>query len=180
MNGLFKEKESGVSPVIGVMLMIVVTVIIAAVVSGFASGVTDTSTDVPIASFDFKIYSNHIYASTGDINGGSPMITGTMKGGEAIDTSDLKMVFYWEDDDGTIHKHTYSTGAAGGGFASHSGPSSSGRFGDDGFYWHAGDQFNGFPIYVMGTGVTRGEKFEINIIHEPTNTVIWSDEVTVI
>ena len=62
MNCSFQESESGVSPVIGVMLMLVVTIIIAAVVSAFAGGVTDTSTDVPIAAFEFKIYKQFIQA----------------------------------------------------------------------------------------------------------------------
>ncbi len=43
--------EDAVSPVIGVMLMIVVTVIIAAVVSGFAGGMTSSESKVPNAAF---------------------------------------------------------------------------------------------------------------------------------
>ncbi|MGI6502806.1 MAG: type IV pilin N-terminal domain-containing protein [Candidatus Methanoculleus thermohydrogenotrophicum] len=41
--------ESAVSPVIGVMLMLVVTIIIAAVVSAFAGGMTGTETNAPQA-----------------------------------------------------------------------------------------------------------------------------------
>jgi len=43
--------EDAVSPVIGVMLMIVVTIIIAAVVSGFAGGMTSSESKVPNAAF---------------------------------------------------------------------------------------------------------------------------------
>lgn len=43
--------EDAVSPVIGVMLMIVVTIIIAAVVSGFAGGMTTSESKVPNAAF---------------------------------------------------------------------------------------------------------------------------------
>ncbi|WP_052418777.1 type IV pilin N-terminal domain-containing protein [Methanolacinia paynteri] len=43
--------EDAVSPVIGVMLMIVVTIIIAAVVSGFAGGMSSTESKVPNAAF---------------------------------------------------------------------------------------------------------------------------------
>lgn len=39
---IFKTKEEAISPVIGIMLMLVVTVIIAAVVSGFAGGLIQT------------------------------------------------------------------------------------------------------------------------------------------
>lgn len=178
MNGSLGNNESGVSPVIGVMLMIVVTVIIAAVVSSFAGGLTDTSTDVPIASFDFKVYEKFIHATTGD-SSGTPKVVANMKSGEAIDTSDLKIVSYWEDDDGNIHSHTF-TGGKYAGFGSTSGPFSSPMFGCEGAYWHTGDQYVGSPSDVLGKTVVRGEMVEIQMVHEPTNTVIWSDEVTVI
>ena len=45
------KNEDAVSPVIGVMLMIVVTIIIAAVVSGFAGGMSSTESKVPNAAF---------------------------------------------------------------------------------------------------------------------------------
>jgi len=45
------RNEDAVSPVIGVMLMIVVTIIIAAVVSGFAGGMTSSESKVPNAAF---------------------------------------------------------------------------------------------------------------------------------
>ncbi|MBP2133473.1 FlaG/FlaF family flagellin (archaellin) [Methanomicrobium sp. W14] len=44
-------EEDAVSPVIGVMLMIVVTIIIAAVVSAFAGGMSATEDKVPTAAF---------------------------------------------------------------------------------------------------------------------------------
>ncbi|KAF1076429.1 type IV pilin [Methanogenium sp. MK-MG] len=47
---MITEKEDAVSPVIGVMLMIVVTVIIAAVVSGFAGGYSDSDRKAPTAA----------------------------------------------------------------------------------------------------------------------------------
>jgi hypothetical protein len=43
-------KEHAVSPVVGVMLMLVVTIIIAAVVSGFAGGMAKGQTKVPTAT----------------------------------------------------------------------------------------------------------------------------------
>jgi len=42
-----KMNNEGVSPVIGVMLMLVVTIVIAAVVSGFAGGMADEQEKVP-------------------------------------------------------------------------------------------------------------------------------------
>lgn len=48
------KKEDAVSPVIGVMLMIVVTVIVAAVVSGFAGGFADDDRKAPTAVISCK------------------------------------------------------------------------------------------------------------------------------
>lgn len=42
-------KENAVSPVVGVMLMLVVTIIIAAVVSSFAGGLADSTEKTPVA-----------------------------------------------------------------------------------------------------------------------------------
>ncbi|WP_067050636.1 type IV pilin N-terminal domain-containing protein [Methanofollis ethanolicus] len=51
MKRIAMMNEDAVSPVIGVMLMIVVTVIIAAVVSGYAGGMTSSESKVPNAAF---------------------------------------------------------------------------------------------------------------------------------
>lgn len=47
MNNKSKHSESAVSPVVGVMLMLVVTIIIAAVVAAFAGGLAETSSTAP-------------------------------------------------------------------------------------------------------------------------------------
>ena len=50
-----KKRDDAVSPVIGVMLMLVVTIIIAAVISGFAGGLVTSQTAAPSASFDVSL-----------------------------------------------------------------------------------------------------------------------------
>ncbi|MDD3574688.1 MAG: type IV pilin N-terminal domain-containing protein [Methanospirillum sp.] len=50
-----KTKDSAVSPVIAVMLMLVVTIIIAAVVSGFAGGLIGDAKKAPSVAMDVKI-----------------------------------------------------------------------------------------------------------------------------
>ncbi|WP_052418779.1 type IV pilin [Methanolacinia paynteri] len=52
--------EDAVSPVIGVMLMIVVTVIIAAVVSGFAGGYSDEDRKAPTAVISCRATDNKL------------------------------------------------------------------------------------------------------------------------
>jgi hypothetical protein len=50
-----RNKDDAVSPVIGVMLMLVVTIIIAGVVTAFTTGIVDTASVAPNAYFDVKI-----------------------------------------------------------------------------------------------------------------------------
>ncbi len=92
-NALFeaKERESAVSPVVGVMLMLVVTIIIAATVSAFAGGLVGTSDKAPQASFDVKIV--HTVQSWAI----EPTMTITHLGGDPIDTARTKIITSWEN-----------------------------------------------------------------------------------
>ena len=54
------NKEDAVSPVIGVMLMLVVTIVIAAVVAAFASGLGGDVESAPAAVFDVDIGTDKI------------------------------------------------------------------------------------------------------------------------
>ena len=53
-----KQNEDAVSPVIGVMLMLVVTIVIAAVVVAFASGLGGDVEAAPAAILDVDVYSD--------------------------------------------------------------------------------------------------------------------------
>jgi len=89
-RSILKKKESGVSPVIGVMLMLVVTIVIAAVVSGFAGGLTGgTNQKAPSLSMDIHV------VNSGDWRGShfSAAVTGVS---EAIPTKDLKLITAWK------------------------------------------------------------------------------------
>jgi len=86
-----KKNEHAVSPVVGVMLMLVVTIIIAAVVSAFAGGMATGKEKAPQVSLETHI------------TFGDSMMTGTagpvfiMKhmGGDPINTKDVKLVTSW-------------------------------------------------------------------------------------
>lgn len=90
------RKEPAVSPVIGVLLMLVVTIIIAAVVSGFAGGLVGSEKKAPIASIDVKIDS-----STG-------AATFEMLSGDALSTSNLKIITSYTASNDTLVKHEQS------------------------------------------------------------------------
>ncbi|MDD2473833.1 MAG: type IV pilin, partial [Methanoculleus sp.] len=51
----FVENERAVSPVVGVMLMLVVTIIIAALVSSFAGGLSDSAEPAPTTAFEISM-----------------------------------------------------------------------------------------------------------------------------
>jgi len=84
-------KENAVSPVVGVLLMLVVTIIIAAVVSGFAGGLAGGAKKAPDASFDVKITNSGMW-------GGSQFQINVLGVSEPISTKDLKITTSWTKD----------------------------------------------------------------------------------
>jgi len=196
-------KERGVSPVIGVMLMIVVTIIIAAVVSAFAGGLTGEQKKVPVAQFDLRLYYSLIQENSGgstfDVGGETyytsaghaPQFVVTMKSGEPIPGKDLNLVTYRTLADGTVQKYEFDA-------TNTSQYKCSGGKGtmclDVGYIsdgWansmvYPGRTFHTATAYVdkvLGPGVSNlseGDSIEVNIVHKPTNTIIYRQEVTVI
>jgi archaeal type IV pilus assembly protein PilA len=97
------EHEIAVSPVVGVMLMLVVTIIIAAVVSGFAGGLLGTSSNqkTPTLSLDVKI------ANTG--NAGSSIFSATVLSiSDPTPSKNLLLTTSWVT---TMKTQAWSTGA---------------------------------------------------------------------
>lgn len=88
MYANFNKKESAVSPVVGVMLMLVVTIIIAAVVSAFAGGLSSGSKTAPVASFECHISNTGLW-------GDSVFDLAVLSTDKAIPTKDLKLVTSW-------------------------------------------------------------------------------------
>ena len=100
-----KKSDDAISPVIGVMLMLVVTVVIAAAVTIFATGVVGETEAAPVAVLDVEILSS-VEALEG-MNG--PELFITHLSGEAVDTKDIELRFSWTDDTcGKSHYSTYS------------------------------------------------------------------------
>lgn len=106
--------EEGVSPVVGVMLMLVVVIIIAAVVSGFAGGLMSGQAKSPTIAMDVQIKNTGVYAS-------SVFEAKVVTVSEPIPTKDLKLVTTWTNSSGgkggaTVTKATNVFGWGGGGF----------------------------------------------------------------
>ena len=77
------DDERGVSPVIGVILMVAITVILAAVIGTFVLGLGENVESAPQASFDFS------YNSSADSGNGS--VTIEHRGGDTINGGNVEV-----------------------------------------------------------------------------------------
>jgi FlaG/FlaF family flagellin (archaellin) len=82
------RRDDAVSPIVGVMLMLVVTIIIAAVVSGFAGGLTASAQKAPNLMMDVEI------KNTG-YPGSSSIFYQVLSASEPISTRDLRITTSW-------------------------------------------------------------------------------------
>lgn len=89
-----RERDDAVSPVIGVMLMLVVTIIIAAVVSTFAGGLASNAEKAPAISMKVSIANTGSYV-------GSHFNAEVLSVSKPIPTKDLKLVTSWKTTDRT-------------------------------------------------------------------------------
>jgi len=77
------QDDEGVSPVIGVILMVAITVILAAVIAAFVLGLGGSSNETPQASFDFEL-TEGTSSSTGQLDI-------TAQSGDTIDADNLEL-----------------------------------------------------------------------------------------
>ena len=86
-----KKSDDAISPVIGVMLMLVVTVVIAAAVTIFATGVVGETEAAPVAVLDVEIFSNQ--ENMAGLSG--PELFITHLSGDAVDTDNIELRTSW-------------------------------------------------------------------------------------
>ena len=98
-----KKSDDAISPVIGVMLMLVITVVIAAVITVFATGTVADTEPAPTVVLDVEIFD---YYQALDSSGG-PDFHITHIAGDAVDTKDLEIRLSWENN-GKSYFSTYS------------------------------------------------------------------------
>lgn len=191
-----KENENAVSPVIGVMLMIVVTVVIAAIVSAFAGGVTEGSDTAPTASIQCKIVKE---------SEDNAVLTFKHISGDSINTANLRIYISYTDDSGAPHLNRTSAGdnKVASGLTDSDGNSVSAtipyltdvKVGDVGdsttnfgnFMWKTGQILStgnseGFEaiIGVSPSDIEIGDKFGIKLVDTDSQKAIVDQEVTVI
>ena len=102
-----KHGERAVSPVVGVMLMLVVTIIIAAVVSAFAGGLSGSQTKTPQASFQIK--TGWDVKDDGSIDTGAYDFAIEHMGGDPVQTKDTQLITYLTLSNGTVVRHVQTS-----------------------------------------------------------------------
>ncbi|MBQ4134981.1 MAG: type IV pilin N-terminal domain-containing protein [Methanocorpusculum sp.] len=104
-----KKSDDAVSPVIGVMLMLVITIVIAAVITMFATGLVTDTEPAPVAVLDVEILSavdvlgDAMYDSFA-----GPDFRITHISGDPIDTANIEIRLSWTDQNGKYWYSTYS------------------------------------------------------------------------
>jgi len=102
-----KRGELAVSPVVGVMLMLVVTIIIAAVVSAFAGGLSGSQTKTPQASFQIK--TGWDVKDNGAIDTSAYDFAIEHMGGDPVQTRDTQLITYLTLPNGTVVRHVQTS-----------------------------------------------------------------------
>ncbi|MDR2855952.1 MAG: type IV pilin N-terminal domain-containing protein, partial [Methanomicrobiales archaeon] len=83
-----RQKDAAVSPVVGVLLMLVITIIIAAVVSGFAGGLIENKPKTPQASLKVEIIVK-------DLDAGLYEMFIEHRSGDPVDTARTELITSW-------------------------------------------------------------------------------------
>ena len=194
-------KEDAVSPVVGVMLMLVVTIIIAAVVSGFAGGLTGNTKVAPTASINVEFVQ--------DDGGMGPAyvedkIVFEHLSGDSIPTKDIEIITYYTLTNGTVIKHAQTPASDGNdlyGYGTYtrvpfindmslgySGNNPAKDFGN--YTWKTGDILSsgsdvgtsailGFDITDSDYEFVSGKVVDVKILHTPSGKFIYDKEVIV-
>jgi len=152
-----QEGDTAVSPVIGVMLMLVVTIVIAAVVSAFAGGMAGDTQMPPQASFGVDV----------DLSQNATIFE--HRGGDAIDLDEIGIVFEQEDSKITLTRRDVGTYCV-----------ALERVGDTGTIIATGDRFKvegsettwTTGITYGGMSLTDNKRFTWSIIDQESDTVI--------
>nr|WP_281069286.1 type IV pilin [Methanomicrobium sp. W14] len=219
---MFREDNEAVSPVVGVMLMLVVTIIVAAVVSAFSSGIVSTSEQSPSVSYEFTIKAGDVSKSDG-----YPVELRVLAG-KNVPTKDLQIITSYTvpessrgvklDDGGRVIKHILdgsispfeegtttsdpsvdiddtvdgypftpqTNGYSGALYPATSGFQNTEYFGTCNFetncvYFFADpDKFLGFDTGDSKYGFGEGSVVHITVVHKPSNTAIFDQDVNVI
>lgn len=103
------KRDDAVSPVVGVMLMLVTTILIATLVAALASGVSSDVEKSATAVLDVKVQSHVIEDGGMGTPFESPKFSLIYLSGDTkLDTSKMKIISSWTDTGGESYTYTFS------------------------------------------------------------------------
>jgi len=199
------NSEEAVSPVIGVMLMLVVTIIIAAVVSAFAGGLSSGTEKAPQASIEVSL----MCGIDDGMGGSTDKMLFKHLSGDPIPTKDLAIITYYTNKSGHIYKHEQTASSPGTdpyGFGSlvrvpflndmRLGYSSEGNSDFGNVTWTTGDVLDtgtiagtadllginddSSPHKIADPDFGPGSVVEVKILHTPSGKYIYNKEVVAV
>lgn len=172
-----KRQDGGVSPVIGIMLMLIITVILTAIISGYVGGISETNAKPP----QLVLQTDAWKSSNSLLNVSMSVISA----GEGIPTRDLKIITTWKsnNDSGgniTIPGAIYPKGLI---------PNKNSKpdIEDFGNYTLLGGttmiiNTSAGDMALFGTNpekITGGSILNIKLIHVPSQATIYSQELII-
>jgi len=162
------DDDRGVSPVIGVILMVAITVILAAVIGTFVLGLGDSLEQAPQSQLSAE-------DAEADYNGGGAdsdhAFVVSHSGGDALTMENVRIVF-----DGST-TYTFESGA----FAS--GRSDDLELIKDGSQVDGTTEFavgDSLTVVDTGSGTLDEEEYDVRIIHVPSDSIIAETTVELV
>ncbi len=169
---VFRKDKKGVSPVIGVILMVAITVILAAVIASFVFGMGSKVKSAPQAQFMLEDAPDTVEA-------GKDLFYATLYGGEDLKCNDLKLQVV-DTSNGNTYLLTWNSSI-------------------DCFVYKWNPTLKKYEMYAYGDAIkdgiinigdmikvnqttsliSSGTTLEFRVIHIPTSTVIYDGKVFV-
>jgi FlaG/FlaF family flagellin (archaellin) len=176
-----REHEDAVSPVVGVMLMLVVTIIIAAVVSGFAGGLFGGSSNqkTPTLAMDVKI-SNSSAGTTFSatvLSVSEPIPSKNLQ----LTTSWIKGTSYGGGNSSTTIPYGFGPGVSG--TPSMTAPTPNQNFGNYTLAQGTGLIVDNTNIETLlganSHNLAEGDSVTLRLIYTPTGKMVWQKDLVI-
>lgn len=165
----FSQEDRGVSPVIGVILMVAITVILAAVIGTFVLGLGDSLDQAPQSQFSLEDASQTAPAPD---KANRTVLNINHRGGDALTSGDYRIVVETPSgESGDVVNSTTSKGVFGVTDGNVTLNSTAGEFGvSDTLTVQAGG---------VGADYAFAGEWEVKIIHIPSESILLDESVTV-
>jgi len=173
------QNDSAVSPVVGIMLMLMVTLILAAIISGFTGGIAKSQQKPPQLVFDASFVN-----SGGGEAGASFLDIRIISVSEGISSKDLKFQTEWKD--ASVHRTSLAPGSSLCPYGFDPGNRTAKSFGNytllAGTRMQVNNSVDNSAMNAVLTEdwmkITEGAPIRIQFVHIPSGAIIADKEIT--